>query len=149
VVPALAASLVLLTAAGGQGDPSPHDLARDETRGGHTLSRHVGRTDDQLRARLRRDHHVAAASTYTDRPTAETVVAAALAEDAARVRAWRRRHGPRPNLVLTYHGDRVIGRSIGRGRHAPQACTDALVVLRWDETAHDDYVLTSYPEVRP
>ena len=150
MTPALAtAALLLFTAASGQGDPAPHDLARDETRGGHTLGRHVGRTDDQLRTRLRREHHLAAASTYTDRPTAEAVVAAALEQETARVGAWRKRHGPRPNLVLNYQGERVVGRSIVRGQRTPQPCTDAVVVLRWSDTTHDDYVLTSYPEVRP
>src|SRR6516162_11886111 len=31
---------------------SPHDLSQDEAQGGHTLKKHVGRTDDQLRERL-------------------------------------------------------------------------------------------------
>ncbi len=49
------------------------DLSIDDARGGHTLKRHVGRTDAQLAERLAREH-VSAASTYPDRATAERVV---------------------------------------------------------------------------
>ncbi len=58
-----------------------YDLARDEERGGHTLQRHVARTDAQLRERLQRERNISAASTWTDRETAETVVAEGLAAE--------------------------------------------------------------------
>lgn len=127
------------------------DLGRDEQKGGHTLSKHVGRTDGQLRERLRREPRIAAASTYTDRTTAEQVVGVALAAGSARLRKWSRRAGRRPNLVLDYHGDldHPIGRSLRRGERSPVACADAVVVLKWDPTAGQFYVLTSYPEARP
>src|SRR5215510_5684202 len=77
-----------------------YDLAADERLGGHTLQRHVGRTDAQLAERLRRERNITAASTYTDRETASTVVGAALAESKSKVEAWLARRGSRPNLVL-------------------------------------------------
>jgi hypothetical protein len=93
------------------------DLGIDESRGGHTLARHVGRTDSQLLDRLAREPRISAASTYTDRATAETVVALALERERSRVRAWRGRYGSRPNLVL--HGERTA-RPAHRPRHAPR-----------------------------
>ncbi len=125
------------------------DLGRDERMGGHTLSRHIGRTDAQLRERLARESQISAASTYEDRATAERVVGEALAQSSGRVAEWLGRQGPRPNLTLHFRGDgRAVGRSLERGRAAPVACRDALVVLRWDERRHDYFVLTSYPEAR-
>ena len=124
-----------------------YDLGRDEARGGHTLARHVGWSDDQLRARLRREPDISAASTYTDRLTAERVVAAALARDQRRVEAWFGRVGSRPNLGLEYRGARgaVIGRTVRRGRTEAEPCIDAVVVLRWHREG-GFFVLTSYPE---
>lgn len=126
------------------------DLARDEARGGHTLARHVGVSDEALRERLRKEKRIAAASTFENRPTAEAVVGEALARSADRVRAWARRNGSRPNLALDYRGtkDRVIGRSLRRGRRQVEACVDAVVVLKWRESERDYFVLTAYPEVR-
>ena len=56
-----------------------YDLAADEALGGHTLARHVGKSDAQLAARLRAERQISAASTYPDAGTASRVVAATVA----------------------------------------------------------------------
>jgi hypothetical protein len=122
------------------------DLSADEAMGGHTLARHVGRTDDELIERLRREPQISAASTYSDRASAERVVGAALAEGGRAFDSWRRRTGRRPNFVLHYDANRVIGRSVSRRRSASVPCENAIVVLRWEDRRQDFYVLTSYPE---
>jgi hypothetical protein len=130
--------------------PAPYDLGRDEARGGHTLARHVGRTDAELQERLRREPNISAASTYRDRIAAERVVARALAENHARVDQWLARTGSRPNLALDYRGstrEEPIGRSLTRRSPQPVACSDAVVVLRWDGQ-RGCFVLRSYPEAR-
>ena len=125
---------------------SNHDLSADEAEGGHTLQRHVGKSDADLKERLEREPHISSASTYTDRATAESVVGAALHADNRAFAAWRERAGRRPNFVLRYRADRVIGRSIARGHSQSVPCDRALIVLRWDEKRQRYYVLTSYPE---
>jgi hypothetical protein len=127
-----------------------YDLSRDEARGGHTLARHVGRSDAELKERLRREPKISAASTYRDRTTAEHVVARALADNRARVDQWLARKGARPNLVLDYRGstrEEPIGRSLSRRSAGPVDCSDAVVVLRSDDQ-RGFFVLTSYPEAR-
>jgi hypothetical protein len=130
-----------------RGQPS-RDLSVDESRGGHTLARHVGKTDAALRERLAREPGIGAASTYTDRAIAEATVGRVLAEQSQRIQTWAERQGNRPNLALSYKGPakEIIGRTLSRGRPEPIASTDAVVVLRWDGRGF--YVLTSYPEVR-
>jgi hypothetical protein len=124
------------------------DLSADESMGGHTLARHVGRTDAELAERLRREPQISAASTYTDRATAERAVGAALASAGRQLAAWEHRSGRRPNLVLHYteRGGQPLGGSLSRGDSQPVPAFRALVVLRWDERARRAYVLTSYPE---
>jgi hypothetical protein len=126
-----------------------YDLTAAERLGGHTLARHVGRTDEDLRERLRRQPGISAASTYTDRETAERTIALALQQQRGRVRAWASKRGGHANLALDYDGDPsvIIGRSLARGERRVQPCWDAIVVLRWDgDGAY--HVLTSYPERR-
>jgi hypothetical protein len=124
------------------------DLSVDESRGGHTLARHVGKTDAELAERLRRERQISAASTYNDRATAEMSVGAAIGNGGRKLADWQKRTGRRPNLVLHYAepSRRTIGRSLPRGKTTAVPCTRAIVVLRWDERADRFYVLTSYPE---
>jgi hypothetical protein len=126
----------------------PYDLAADEKLGGHTLARHVGRSDADLAERLQRERNISAASTYPDQATAARVVGAAIAQSKAKLDAWTARRGPRPNLVLRYEQATgpPIGRSLARGARSPQPCHRALVVIRWDERRQRWFVLTSYPE---
>ncbi|HYL17001.1 MAG TPA: RNase A-like domain-containing protein [Terriglobales bacterium] len=124
-----------------------HDLSEDEARGGHTLRKHVGKTDDELRARLQDEPNITAASTYNDRATAESVVGSVLQQDRAKIERWLDRSSGHPNLVLYYDGDPAhpIGRSLGRGQSQGQPCSHAVVIFRWMRD-REYYVLTSYPE---
>jgi hypothetical protein len=124
-----------------------YDLTRDERRGGHTLARHVGRTDAELRERLRRERSISAASTWTDLPTAETTVARALDRSSDRLARWSALTGRRANLALDWKGTETIGRTLTRGARSPQPVSCAVVVLRWDDGDGSWYVLTTYPEV--
>ena len=92
------------------------DLSLDESMGGHTLARHVGKSDAELADRLRRERQISAASTYTDREAAERAVGAALASGGRKLSSWMRRSGRRPNMVLHYAdpSHRPIGRSLKR-----------------------------------
>lgn len=127
-------------------DNSPkRDLDQDEERGGHTLRRHVGKTDADLRLRLEGEE-ISGASTYTDLDTAERIVAAALDADRERIEAWANRPGSRhPNLVLRYQADHPIGRTLPRNSDTPVTCNHALVVLKWSSPGQF-FVLTSYPD---
>lgn len=124
-----------------------YDLERDEQLGGHTLDRHVGRTDAELQERLDRERNISAASTWTDRATAEEVVAEALRAERRRIESWMRRGERRPNLALHYAAGRAVGRSLRRGENQVVPCTSAVIVLK--ASGPDSFfVLTTYPEAR-
>lgn len=123
------------------------NLERDEQRGGHTLKRHVGKSDAELQARLTAEPNISAASTYTDRQTAESVVGQAIQANQSRIERWLQRSGGHPNLVLDYADRQAIGRSLDRNRDRAQPCAHAVVVLKW-AASNDFIVLTSYPECR-
>jgi len=124
-----------------------YDLAGDERRGGHTLRRHVGRSEEELRQRLEPEKDISAASTWTDRETAEVTVAAGLDAEGERVDRWERRGERRSNLALHFAAGRAIGRSLRRGEQETVPCSEAVIVLRADGM-NNFYVLTTYPEAR-
>ena len=121
-----------------------YDLGRDEARGGHTLDRHVGKSDAELRARLESES-ISADSTYADRATAEMAVAAAVRENSGKIDRWQHRPGGHSNLVLDYDSASPLGTSIHRGDTQSFACSHAVAILKWLSPS-EYYVLTSYPE---
>lgn len=114
------------------------------------LRKHVGRSDEELRDRLQHEHNISAASTYTDRATAEHAVGSAIAVSQDRIQRWLNRSGGRPNLVLDYDGSQTLGRTLGRGDSHSRPCSHSVIVLKYvlKNAASDYYVLTSYPECR-
>lgn len=124
------------------------DLSQDEAAGGHTLRKHVGRTDDELRQRLHHERDISAASTWNDRTSAETAIGAAIADQNSKISRWldRDRHS---NLVLDYDGDpsHPFGRTLRRGEDQVEPCAHAVIVLKWDGP-NSYHVLTAYPECR-
>ena len=124
------------------------DLEQDEKHHGHTLQRHVGRSDEQLLERLQQETDISSASTYTDKNTAERIVGMALEKNKSKIDAWIHQGSNRPNLAFDFFGDgkTPIGRSIRRGKSSSQPCYGAKVVLKADGDSF--HVLTSYPEAR-
>jgi hypothetical protein len=121
-----------------------YDLQTDEDRGGHTLSRHVGRTDAELRQRLHDEPNLATASSYISRDTAERAVALDIEKNRDRVERWLL-GGYHPNLPIRYTGDEAVGRSMQRREWRTEPCDKVLAVLKY--AGRDDfYVLTSYPD---
>jgi hypothetical protein len=128
-------------------DTARYDLARDETRGGHTLEKHVGRSDEELRERLDRERNISAASTWADREVAEETVAQALRAERDKIARWEERGHRRPNLAFHFDAGYVIGRSMRHGDQTSSPTTQAVIVLKADGP-DSFYVLTSYPEER-
>ena len=124
-----------------------YDLTRDEARGGHTLDKHVGRSDSELRQRLDRERNISAASMWTNREVAEETVGQALRAEHDKIARWEERGFRRPNLALHFDAGRVIGRSVRHGDESSSPSTQAVIVLKADGP-NSFYVLTSYPEDR-
>lgn len=122
-------------------------LAAQEAAGGHTISRHVGQTAQQLRARLARQPGIPAASTFRTLADAERHVSAALRSNRAAIEAWARAASPggRP-FTVTYQATTVVGEGVVRATGQLQQMTKLVVVLRRVQQQNRAYfVLTSYP----
>ena len=121
-----------------------YDLEHDEVRGGHTLQRHIGKSDKELRERLENES-ISTDSTYADRATAEMAVAAAISENKEKIDRWLHRPGGHSNLVLDYDSNVPLGRSMRRDDTQSFPCSHAVAVLKWINP-EEYYVLTSYPD---
>jgi hypothetical protein len=69
-------------------------LAAHEAQGGHTIARHVGRTETELRARLASQKSIPAASTFQTLAQAEHAVTKGLQANRVAIAQWARTVAP-------------------------------------------------------
>ncbi len=114
---------------------------------GHAIENHVAKSDDYLRARLKREE-ISAASTFNDMAEAESVIRSVLIKRGDLVQAWLTTE--RSNKKAFYHkADKPVGRVLKRGWSAPRVGNQARVVLiRDSDYATGFYILTAYPELK-
>ncbi|MBM7644573.1 hypothetical protein JOD45_000766 [Scopulibacillus daqui] len=157
---ALFTSIMLLsgcsqTAEKHHGDSKTHHISNnilDEMEGppknGHTLARHVGKSDHELEARIRKDH-ISAASTYYDKETATKAVQEALRIHDKKINNWLN-HSNRNRLVLKTHHSFAVGKAVLRSdMEVHPQLHDTITVLQKDPSGKLGYkIITSYPTVK-
>lgn len=117
------------------------DLAEHQALGGHSLAKHVGRSDEQLAQRLVDEPTIPAASSFVDEATANRVVTTLLDQRAEDVAKWL--EGPRRQLSLST----TLGEPVGRvwPRDAAAAVDSSqlkLILRRTHDSASGYYVHT-------
>ncbi len=120
-------------------------LKEHERLGGHTIERHVAKSDSYLRNRLRRSRRMRAASTFYDMRTAQGTVQTTIRGNKRRVLKWLKKARPRARLALFYRGRRNIGKTLRRGYSRPRGVRNARVILQ-ARSRTDFFVLTAYPQ---
>ena len=121
-------------------------LEANEKAGGHLLERHVGRTPEQLRQRLQSDTRISAASSFTDKKSAEAGVSSCLAASQKKITAWLK--GDEDRLVITHRSATPVGISMSRGATKPRDAQGVRLVLVRDNRFTGGWkILTGYPEL--
>lgn len=122
-------------------------LAAEEAAGGHTIARHVGKTEAELRTRLATQTAIPAASSFRTLAEAEQVVSEALQANGVMIQNWARQAAVGQNLRIPYAAGRPIGYGVVRSTNLPQQMTKVRIVLKKTSVANKIYfVLTSFPE---
>lgn len=149
VASALLAGSLLVGQAHGQCVPMafPSDwLEAQEAFGGHTVARHVGKTDEWLVDRLRKSSRISAASTYPNMATATAHIQAALTAKTAMLNQWVRDAPAGATRAVDYLAGKIVGRIVLR----PPRLTNIInakklrAVMRVT-TNGTCFLLTSYP----
>lgn len=122
-------------------------LAAEEVAGGHTIARHVARSEAQLRARLAAEPRLPAASTFRSLPEAERAVAEAIRANGAAIKNWATAATAGQTKAFPYNAGRVIGQGVVRSTGKLQDMTNMVVVVRKVQTQNRIYfILTAYPK---
>ena len=125
-----------------------HEAATLRGVGGHTIARHVAKTDAELAARLAAQRGIPAASTFVSVAEAETAVSTVLRSQRAAVAAWARTAAPGARQAFTMAAPgRGVGRVLARGAASPTIGATIRVVLKKEVfNGKLYYILTAFPE---
>ena len=121
-------------------------LEAQESAGGHTIARHVGKADQWLVERLAKQPKIPATSSFTDLENARLGIRAALSQHRSRINNWAASTRPNKRRTWDYDGQYFIGRVAERG-NAPGSVarsTDLKVVFEADGNGGCT-LLTAYP----
>ncbi|MFC7492813.1 MULTISPECIES: RNase A-like domain-containing protein [unclassified Nocardioides] len=141
----IARARVMLMEAGGRPRRASLSLSAHEgpTRG-HTLKKHVGKSDEQLLKRLQDEPEIPMSSSFADQATAERMVSEELARRSADVEAWLA--GSRRRLILNDWGPGIAGRSAARDGIVSDV-EGIRVVLQRDPTMPSGFTIkTAFPQ---
>lgn len=91
----------LASVRGGRIRLAEHEAEAGSRLGGHTIARHVGQTEAQLRARLTSAPRLAVVSTFTDLRAAEDAISKVLQLESSAIKTWAQSSNPNWKLELT------------------------------------------------
>ena len=121
-------------------------LEIQETQGGHTIERHVGKTDQWLAQRLADQPKIPAASSFNDLKDARLGIRAALSLNRARINNWAASAGQNKRRAYDYDGQYFIGRVVERGNPpAPSEKSNDLKLVLEADGEGGCRLLTAYP----
>lgn len=122
-----------------------HEAVAGARTGGHTIARHVGKTEAELRARLAAER-IPVASTFKTLAQAERVLYQALRQNRRTVEGWAKTAQVNDKLVINYVGSEVIGEGVVRATGALTQFTKARIVLKMGTYGGKPYyILTAFP----
>jgi hypothetical protein len=122
-------------------------LAEEEAAGGHTIARHVGRTEGQLQARLASEPRIPAASSFRTIEEAQAVLSRAMRANRQVIETWAKNPNAPNRLRLLFNAGQDIGYGVVRQTGGLQNMQKVRIVL--EKTSVNGklyYILTSFPE---
>ena len=118
-------------------------LAAHEAGGGHTLARHVGRSDADLLARVQ-NSNVSGASGFTSRSVAESSIAEVMAGNQGAITTFM--NSPAQRVALNGSVAGGSGRFVAQGSTTVQSVNGVRVVLEKAPNMSGGYrILTAFP----
>ncbi|MBC8741937.1 hypothetical protein F6X40_35910 [Paraburkholderia sp. UCT31] len=113
--------------------------------GGHTLEKHVGRTEAQLRERLRLEPHRKRVSSFTNLERAEWAISEVMRAHTTQIRKWAECSGSGGPLTLTQRVASDVGYGIARQTGKMTRMNEVVVVLKYQTyNGMPYYILTAY-----
>lgn len=125
-----------------------HEAEAGSKLGGHTILKHVGKTEEELRARLLAQKWVPTASSFKSLDVAERVIYQALRANRRAIEAWAKAAAPGAKTPFLYSAGEVVGHGVVRATGHLEQMTRVRVVMKMEAYKGKlYYVLTAFPEL--
>ncbi|MEX3858028.1 MULTISPECIES: RNase A-like domain-containing protein [Paraburkholderia] len=122
-----------------------HEAKAGSGIGGHTLLKHVGRTEAQLRERLNREPRREKVSSFTNLERAESAISEVMRANATIIREWAQSSGRGGPLALTRRVAGNVGYGITRETGKLTPMNEVVVVLKYQTyNGMPYYIVTAY-----
>jgi len=113
--------------------------------GGHTIAKHVGRTEAQLRARLLAEPRIPVASTFTNLKVAEASISKTVRAHSAAIKSWAQTAGPNQRLDILHDVGVSVGFGVVRSNGQVLNMSKVFVVLKMQSyNGKSYYILTAF-----
>lgn len=114
--------------------------------GGHTIRKHIAKTDEELLARLAHSRDARSATSFHSVEQAEKFVSAALRANRIKIIRWSNTGRIEKPLEITWDAGTTVGYRFRKGSQVKWAVSRVRVVLKGQEYLGKPYfILTSYP----
>jgi hypothetical protein len=123
-----------------------HEAQAESQLGGHTILKHVGKTEAELRARLAAEPIIKASSSFTTLGHAERAVSSGLRANAALIQTWAKGPSMGKTLRVTHDTHSIVGQTIPRLSNRLQQTSRIQIVLKLQTYNNMPYyILTAFP----
>jgi hypothetical protein len=124
-----------------------HEARAGSRLGGHTLEKHVGRTEAELRERLAREGDRKVVTSFASQDTAEWAISRVVQANTSQLKAWLQ-SSPNYPLVLTGNVGQNVGYGVVRATGKLVPMSKLRIILRCKQyNGMPFYILTSYLEL--
>lgn len=135
---------------GGRIKLAEHESAAGRHPGGHTLERHVGKTPEELLARLDSTPRLNASSSFRTTREAEALVSKVLRDNKNQIEMWVKHVPPDvgARMRLKHIFAHQTGITIPKGSREVKKCYSVRIILEFKPWHGKPYfVVTAYPEI--
>ena len=123
-----------------------HEATGTSRIGGHTMVKHVGRTEAQLRARLIAEPWIDAASSFTNLRTAENAISKIMRMNVSQIKLWASASPHTPLRIVQDVGSQP-GYGVIRATGQLVKLSKVKIILKYETyNGKPYYILTSYLE---
>ncbi len=122
-------------------------LQSHEDAGGHTIERHVDKSDSYLKKRVS-SGNIMEASSFVSLSAAEQIIAMGLWQNIDELSLWMKNPNGADRMVIEAHDPIIIGKGIRKNEQKISPRYGVRIVLQKTKNKKSAFILTAYPNKR-